>query len=913
MKKQFLFLFFLACVSVGAEEYHVAVSGSDTAPGSASAPFRTINFAAGKALPGDTVTVHEGVYREWVDPLYGGESSSRRILYRSFPGEKVVVKGSEVVDKWKKVKGAKDVWCTTVPSYQALTEILFGDWLANGSKIHRAELFLDNVSMYEVDSLDKVMNHKAIESYRDPEGSALLWYAENNTESSIIYACFPETNPNEHLTELSVRHTCFYPSRPGLDYITVRGFTFTQAATRWGAPTAEQIGIVGPHWSKGWIIENNVVENSKCIGVSLGKDASTGNNLGSINGRVDGTHHYIEVIFNTIRNGWSKRKIGSHIVRNNVIRFCEQAGICGSMGSAFSEIYGNHIHDIWTKRQFSGGEIAGIKFHGGIDSYIHNNHIHRTWRGIWMDWMAQGIRISSNLFYDNSEQDIYYELTQGPYMIDNNILLSRMSLLDKCAGCAFVHNIISGTISRLNDGRNTPYMLEHSTDIKGYCNTVNGGHRYYNNIFVQDSLGLGVYKKADWPIFEQDNLLWKDATIKLEVENDEVFLTFGSGVPSRGKIVDTERLGQAAITGYCYENADGSPIVFSKDYFGNERSSYNPVIGPFEITTPIARLKVAELNYGVDEYPEPVNPNATPEARALLKSLYQSVEDGKIISGIHHNRLDPDGYHKDLDRIAEASGVEPKIWGGDVAWNGDKVVELAKKNYASGHIITLMWHVNRPFDKGVVNFREQTAGAFTGEQWNELMTEGSEMHALWLAQVDSIAVNFMKPLKEAGIPVLWRPYHEMNGEWFWWGARTGGNGFVKLYRMMWDRMVNHHHLDNLLWVWNANAPREIPGDTALAYDLFYPGNEYVDVLATDIYNRDWKQSHHDQLLELGGGKLIAVGELGNLPAPQDLEAMNKYAWFMIWTGFTDDKHNSINDISSIFDRPGTVSLAPTGD
>jgi len=187
------------------------------------------------------------------------------------------------------------------------------------------------------------------------------------------------------------------------------------------------------------------------------------------------------------------------------------------------------------------------------------------------------------------------------------------------------------------------------------------------------------------------------------------------------------------------------------------------------------------------------------------------------------------------------------------------------------------------------------------------------MHTMWLAQVDSIATNFLKPLKDAQIPVLWRPYHEMNGEWFWWGWREGENGFKKLYQMMWDRMVNYHHLDNILWVWNANAPREIPGDTARAYDLYYPGNEYVDVLATDVYNRDWKQSHHDQLLELGGGKLIALGELGSLPTPQDLETMNKYAWFMIWTGFTSDRYNTIEDIAAIFDRPNTVSIAPTGD
>ncbi len=309
-----------------------------------------------------------------------------------------------------------------------------------------------------------------------------------------------------------------------------------------------------------------------------------------------------------------------------------------------------------------------------------------------------------------------------------------------------------------------------------------------------------------------------------------------------------------------------------------------------------------------DRYPEPVNPNASPEARELLELLYRSVDEGKIISGLHHNRLDMPQYRSDLDRICEASGVEPKIWGGDFISDGGKVVSLAKENYAGGHIITLMWHAGRPFDEGPVSFRDQVCGEFTDTQWDELMTVGSDMYNAWLRQVDSISINFLKPLCEAGIPVLWRPYHEMNGEWFWWGWREGENGIAELYRRMWHRMVDFHHLDNLLWVWNANGPRDIPGDTAREYASYYPGDEYVDVLATDIYNRDWKQSHHDELLELGHGKLIALGELGSLPSPEMLDSMNRYAWFMIWTGFTEDKFNTLEELSAIFDRPNTVSI-----
>lgn len=303
----------------------------------------------------------------------------------------------------------------------------------------------------------------------------------------------------------------------------------------------------------------------------------------------------------------------------------------------------------------------------------------------------------------------------------------------------------------------------------------------------------------------------------------------------------------------------------------------------------------------------PVNPNATKEAKDLLERLYKSVDEGKIISGLHHNQLSLPAYMNDFDRIEEASGQVPMIWGGDLAWDARQVVDIATREWKRGHIVTLMWHVNRPFDRTpYVDFKKQTQGEFSQEQWDELVTPGTEMNRMWTEQADSIA-SYLKILKDRHIPILWRPYHEMNGEWFWWGWREGEKGFTALWKMMYDRFVNYHHLDNILWVWNANAPRDIPGDTAKAYELYYPGNEYVDVLATDVYNRDWKQSHHDQLVKLGKGKLIALGELGSLPTPEQLQKMNRFAWFMIWTGFTSDKYNTLDELKAVFEMPNVVN------
>ncbi len=297
---------------------------------------------------------------------------------------------------------------------------------------------------------------------------------------------------------------------------------------------------------------------------------------------------------------------------------------------------------------------------------------------------------------------------------------------------------------------------------------------------------------------------------------------------------------------------------------------------------------------------KPVNPNATPEACKLLEHLYTIVDDGKIMSGLHHNQLSMPNYRHDLDRIETAvEGAVPMVWGGDVAWDAEKVVNMAIDHHKRGYIISITWHAARPFDKGFVNFKKQTQGEFSSQQWDELITEGSDMHKMWIEQVDSIA-TYLKTLQDNKVPVLWRPFHEMNGEWFWWGGRCGDNGFTVLWKMLYHRLTQHHQLNNLIWVWNPNNPRKHPVDNQMGYELYYPGAEYVDVLAADVYHREWFQDTHDQLVTLGNEKLIALGEVGELPTSQQLKYYNRYAWFMIWTSFTDDKYNTIEALRDVF-------------
>lgn len=611
-----LMLTVLISTSIQATEYHVSSKGSDANTGSFNNPFKTISAAVQFAYPGDVITVHAGTYREWVNPIRGGESDEKRIVFRAAPGERVEIKGSEIITGWEKVKD--EVWKVTVQNelfkdYNPYQDSIYGDWFNRQGRIHHTgEVFLNGKSLFEKETKELVFAPKPRPKTKDQEGSTYTWYCESDSKITTIWANFQQFDPNKELVEISARRTCFYPEKPGIDYITISGFHISQAATQWGAPTAEQIGMIATHWNKGWIIENNVISNSKCSGITLGKERSTGHNVWSNDKSIDGSIHYIETTFRTLQHGWSKDNIGSHIVRNNEIFACEQTGICGSMGAAFSTIENNHIHDIWTKRQFDGAEIGGIKFHAAIDATIKKNRIHDCGRGLWLDWMTQGTRVSANLFYNNDREDFFSEVNHGPYLVDNNILLSPHSFRLQSQGGAFVHNLIGGGIHMWGtSSRFTPYHYGHTTAVAGLSIIYTGDDRYYNNIFVgmgnkadkkdQYKPGLADYEKAKLPVFIHNNMYYNgaisygkelvkieslayDPGFKIVEKGDAVYLhmTLDKAFFNHsGEIITTELLSKAKVPNLPFEQPDGTPLKLDKDYFGALRSVEDNSTGPF--------------------------------------------------------------------------------------------------------------------------------------------------------------------------------------------------------------------------------------------------------------------------------------------------------------------------------------------
>ena len=482
-------------------DIHVTVDGSDSAQGTPDAPLRTISRAARLARPGDTVVVHEGEYREWVRPARGGLSDERRITYTAAPGEHVVVKGSERVTGWEPDGGT--VWRVRIPNtlfgeFNPFVERVEGDWAIyepGAPRKHLADVYLDGRSFYEVHSRaevhDPVRRDAVLDVWtgrtvptHEPEQTVFVWYAEVDEDGTTVWANFHGADPNDALVEVNVRRSVFYPDRHHLDWITVRGFELAHAATPWAPPTADQPGLIGPNWAKGWIIEDNLIHDAKCSAVSLGKEASTGDNYSSQRGDKPGYQYQLESVFAARHIGWDREHIGSHVVRRNTIVDCGQAGVVGHLGCVFSTIEDNHIHRIALKREFFGHEIAGIKLHAAIDTQIRHNRIHDASLGIWLDWQTQGTRVSRNLLYANN-RDLFVEVSHGPYVVDHNVLASAASVEVVAQGGAYVSNLVGGTV-RLEPvpDRSTPYHVPHSTQVAGYAVVEGGDDRWVGNLFL---------------------------------------------------------------------------------------------------------------------------------------------------------------------------------------------------------------------------------------------------------------------------------------------------------------------------------------------------------------------------------------------------------------------------------------------
>ena len=298
---------------------------------------------------------------------------------------------------------------------------------------------------------------------------------------------------------------------------------------------------------------------------------------------------------------------------------------------------------------------------------------------------------------------------------------------------------------------------------------------------------------------------------------------------------------------------------------------------------------------GIAQNREPVSPKSSKEAKALLNIFY-NISGKYILTGQHNY---PNAKDRNTLFAKQYIGKTPVIYSTDWGFseNGDKDNYLARpeivkeviRQHQLGSVITICWHAVPPTDDEPTTFRplpdadpnelKSVQGNLLDQQFIDVLTPGTDLYKKWCAQVDTIAV-YLKKLQDAGVPVLWRPYHEMNGEWFWWGGRHGEYGTKELYKQIYDRLVNYHKLNNLIWVWSVDRVH----NPDMNYSHYYPGNEYVDILALDVYGSDFKKDYYNSLLFLANGKPVVLGEVGNPPKLEILDEQPKWAYWVTWAG-----------------------------
>ena len=310
------------------------------------------------------------------------------------------------------------------------------------------------------------------------------------------------------------------------------------------------------------------------------------------------------------------------------------------------------------------------------------------------------------------------------------------------------------------------------------------------------------------------------------------------------------------------------------------------------------------------------NPNASDNAKRLY-SFLRAVYGKYTISGQYSG--DNMGYEsREFIEINKRTGKTPAILGLDVmnlgistkvdhkAGGGD-MVPIQAMDWYNNHngIVTLCWHWHAPAQYLEVNGQPWWRGFYTDstnfDLGKAMSGEDKEGYDAIVAELDNMAEQ-LKPFAEADIPILWRPLHEPAGDprypnnaWFWWGA-SGREPYLELYKLMYDKFVNEYHLDNLIWVWNAQN------------QSWYPGDEYVDIVGYDCYPAERDSSsqkyYYDLLKDCSptGSKIIAETENGAMFDPD--AAFNegtRWAYFSTWNGEFAIKDSQLSDRYTTFE------------
>ncbi|MBP2459066.1 mannan endo-1,4-beta-mannosidase [Clavibacter michiganensis] len=267
--------------------------------------------------------------------------------------------------------------------------------------------------------------------------------------------------------------------------------------------------------------------------------------------------------------------------------------------------------------------------------------------------------------------------------------------------------------------------------------------------------------------------------------------------------------------------------------------------------------------------------------KASVIQYLQSITGKSIVSG-QHNKEPASAPAQYTQQVKDITGQYPGLWGGDLlfagqdAANRQRVVDQAKTEWANGSLVALSWHACPPTGPSTCAFDGGVKSSITDAQFQQIVTGGTALNGTWRQRMAEV-VPYLRQLKDAGVPVLFRPFHEMNETWNWWGGRPGANGGAKIYQQMKD-YFDSQGLTNLIWVWN------VQDNPQGGWADYYPGTSYVDVVSLDVWYKNYpSSSDYQQLQTVAGSKPIAIAEMGKVPDGALLQSQTRWSYFMIWS------------------------------
>jgi mannan endo-1,4-beta-mannosidase len=298
-------------------------------------------------------------------------------------------------------------------------------------------------------------------------------------------------------------------------------------------------------------------------------------------------------------------------------------------------------------------------------------------------------------------------------------------------------------------------------------------------------------------------------------------------------------------------------------------------------------------------------------AQTAFKSLnyLYSISGSKTASG-EHNREPNSNPAQYTNQIFSTTGKYPALWSGDFLFASSDIssrqtmINQAKSQWASGALINIMFHACPPTQGEPCAWSGGVVSSLTNAQWTELITSGTTLNNNWKARLDVIAV-YLQDLKNNGVEVFFRPFHEMNQGVFWWAGRSGANGTRKLFQITRDYLVGTKGLTNLIWVWDLQDFSSLSSDLT-NYD---PGSGYWDVLAMDMYSSDgqgYTSAKYNAMVSKAGSKPIAIGECQVLPTSSLLSSQPRWTFFMGWSELVFS-NNSTSAIQSLYGAANVVT------